>query len=157
MSSREIIRTEHLTKTYPSDGGGRFNAVDDVSLTFHRGEVTAILGPNGAGKTTLLDIVLGLNIADAGRVSVAGKPPKKAVQSGHVGALLQTGGLLPDLSVKETVQMIAALHHDHIGVDSVMETAGLRGIAGRAVGKCSGGQQQRLKSAPAHHAKEAVR
>lgn len=147
MSSREIIRTEDLTKTYPSDGGGRFNAVDDVSLTFHRGEVTAILGPNGAGKTTLLDIVLGLNIADAGRVSVAGKPPKKAVQSGHVGALLQTGGLLPDLSVKETVQIIAALHHDHIGVDSVMETAGLTGIAGRAVGKCSGGQQQRLKFA----------
>lgn len=147
MSSREIIRTEHLTKTYPHDGGERFNAVDDVSLTFDRGEVTAILGPNGAGKTTLLDIVLGLNTADAGRVSVAGKPPKKAVQSGHVGALLQTGGLLPDLSVKETVQMIAALHHDHIGVDSVMETAGLNGIAGRAVGKCSGGQQQRLKFA----------
>lgn len=147
MSSHQIIRIEQLSKSYSHSDGGRFNAVDDVTLSFDRGEVTAILGPNGAGKTTLLDIVLGLNNADAGRVSIAGRAPKKAVQSGHVGALLQTGGLLPDLSVKETVQIIAALHHDHIGVDTVMETAGLKEIAGRAVGKCSGGQQQRLKFA----------
>ena len=147
MSSEPIIRTEHITKTYPTGDGGRFRAVDDVSLSFVAGEVTAILGPNGAGKTTFLDIVLGLNTSNTGNLTILGKSPKKAVQHGHIGALLQTGGLLPDLSVKETVQIIAALHHHHVGVDTVMEIAGLTGIASQAVGKCSGGQQQRLKFA----------
>lgn len=147
MSSEQVIHTEHITKAYPDGDGGRFRAVDDVSLSFDRGEVTAILGPNGAGKTTFLDIVLGLSTPNTGNLTVMGKTPQKAVQGGHVGALLQTGGLLPDLTVKETVQIIAALHHRHIGVATVMEIAGLTGIAGRTVGKCSGGQQQRLKFA----------
>ena len=122
-------------------------AVDGVNLRFERGEVTAVLGPNGAGKTTLIDMILGLNTPESGTIRVLGGSPRKAAQNGRLGALLQTGGLLPDLSVKETVQIIAALHKDHLPVDEVMRTAGLDGIAGRAVGKCSGGQQQRLKFA----------
>lgn len=144
--NEQVIQIEDLTKSYGS-GEARFKAVDRLTLSFARGEVTALLGPNGAGKTTLLDMVLGLNTPDSGSITVAGSSPRKAVQSGHIGALLQTGGLLPDLTVKETVQVIAALHRRHAGVQSVMETAGLTEIASRPVGKCSGGQQQRLKFA----------
>lgn len=143
----QLITVAAVTKEYRASGGGRFRAVDRVSLEFSRGEVTALLGPNGAGKTTLLDMILGLNTPDSGRISIAGSTPRTAVQQGRVGALLQTGGLLPDLSVKETVQMVAALHSRHAPVHEVMETAGLTEIANRSVAKCSGGQQQRLKFA----------
>lgn len=141
-----MVAVDSVTRTFPG-AGGRVVAVDDVSLTVDPGEVVAVLGPNGAGKTTLLDMVLGLNVPERGTIRVAGTTPKRAVQSSRVGALLQTGGLLPDLSVGETVRMIAALHRDHTPVEQVMETAGLTGIAGRRVGKCSGGEQQRVKFA----------
>lgn len=144
-----MIEVEDLNKGFSDREGGRVSAVDDVSLAFERGEVTAILGPNGAGKTTLLDLLLGLNAPDSGAVRILGRSPHRAVQDGLVGALLQTGGLLPDLTVKETVVMIAALHKNPSPVDEVMETAGITSIASRMVGKCSGGQQQRLKFAVA--------
>ncbi|GAA1824615.1 ABC transporter ATP-binding protein [Nesterenkonia flava] len=149
--NESIITVRDVTRTYRSaragGAGGRFAAVDRVSLQFRRGEVTAILGPNGAGKTTLLDMVLGLNSPSSGQITVAGSTAQEAVQAGRLGALLQTGGLLPDLTVKETVSIIASLHRRHAPVDQVMEIAGLHEIAGRAVGKCSGGQQQRVKFA----------
>ncbi|WP_120002888.1 ABC transporter ATP-binding protein [Nesterenkonia muleiensis] len=142
-----VITVSDVVRSFPDGDGGRVRAVDGVSLAFQRGEVTAVLGPNGAGKTTLIDMILGLNTPESGTIRVLGGSPRKAAQNGRLGALLQTGGLLPDLSVKETVQIIAALHKNRLPVDEVMETAGLGGIAGRAVGKCSGGQQQRLKFA----------
>lgn len=145
--TENIIAIDGVSKSYPGGPEGRFRAVDGVTLNFAPGEVTAILGPNGAGKTTLIDMMLGLNQPDSGTVTVLGGTPRQAVRSGGVGALLQTGGLLPDLTVKETVRIIAALLPNHIPVADVMEMAGLNAIAGRAVGKCSGGQQQRVKFA----------
>ncbi len=141
------ITVRDVVRSFPDGEGGRIRAVDGVSLSFDRGEVTAILGPNGAGKTTLIDMILGLNHPESGSIEVFGTTPKKAAQGGRVGALLQTGGLLPDLTVKETVRIIAALHREHQPVAEVMEIAGITGIASRAVGKCSGGQQQRLRFA----------
>ncbi|MDO5493349.1 MAG: ABC transporter ATP-binding protein [Nesterenkonia sp.] len=141
-----MVAVDSVTRSFHG-AGGRIVAVDDVSLTVEPGEVVAVLGPNGAGKTTLLDMVLGLNTPERGSIRVDGITPKRAVQGSRVGALLQTGGLLPDLTVAETVRMIAALHRHHTPVEQVMETAGLTGIAGRRVGKCSGGEQQRVKFA----------
>ncbi|WP_022873543.1 ABC transporter ATP-binding protein [Nesterenkonia alba] len=146
-NSTEAITLDEVVRSFPDGSGGRFRAVDSVSLSFARGEVTALLGPNGAGKTTLIDMMLGLNHPESGSVTVLGGSPKKAAQRGRIGALLQTGGLLPDLTVKETVQIIAALHVDPLPVGEVLATAGLTEIASRTVGKCSGGQQQRLKFA----------
>lgn len=146
-ASREpMVSVESVTRSFPGSGG-RVVAVDDVSLTVAPGEVVAVLGPNGAGKTTLLDMILGLSTAETGRIRVGGTSPKKAVQNGRVGALLQTGGLLPDLSVAETIRMVASLHRSHTPIEEVMETAGLTGIARRRIGKCSGGEQQRVKFA----------
>lgn len=109
-AAEPIIRIRDVRRSYPDGDGGTLHAVDGVSLDFLPGEVTAVLGPNGAGKTTLIDMVLGLNDPSSGRIEVFGDSPRGAVQAGRVGALLQTGGLLPDLTVRETVQIIAALH-----------------------------------------------
>jgi len=128
-------------------GGASFRAVDDVDLSIPRGEIVALLGPNGAGKTTTLDMVLGLTNPSAGDVTVFGEPPRRAVRAGRVSAVLQTGGLLRDLSVRETVTLVASTFRDPMPVEAVMERANITGIAKRKVSKCSGGEQQRLRFA----------
>lgn len=122
-------------------------AVAGIDLTIEQGEIVAFLGPNGAGKTTALDMVLGLTEPTAGTVRTFGQPPRSAIAAGRVSAVLQTGGLLRDLTVRETVQLIASTYADPSPVDHVIERAGLRDLARRKVSKCSGGEQQRLRFA----------
>jgi ABC-2 type transport system ATP-binding protein len=126
---------------------GAVTAVDDVSVTIRQGEVVALLGPNGAGKTTTIDLVLGLTRPSAGTVRVFGRAPADAVLAGDVSAVLQTGGLLADLTVAETVRYLASLHRDPRPAAEVLARAGLTAIADRKVGKCSGGERQRLRFA----------
>jgi len=128
-------------------GGSTFRAVDGVDLSIPRGEIVALLGPNGAGKTTTLDMVLGLTNPSAGEVAVFGEAPRRAVRAGRVSAVLQTGGLLRDLSVRETVTLVASTFRDPLPVDAVMDRANIASIARRKVSKCSGGEQQRLRFA----------
>lgn len=128
-------------------GDRRVIAVDGVDLTVERGEVVALLGPNGAGKTTTLDMLLGLSEPDEGSAAVFGRSPRQAVRGGRLAAVLQTGGLLADITVGETVEVIAGLHGARRRAAEVMERTGLAPIARRRVGKCSGGEQQRLKFA----------
>jgi len=113
------------------------------------GEVVAFLGPNGAGKTTTIDLLLGLSTPDAGTVRVHGMDPQSAVRHGLVSAVMQTGGLLKDLTVAETLRLTASLFGDTRPVDEVLARAGIADIADRRVGTCSGGQQQRLRFAMA--------
>ena len=122
-------------------------AVTDVSLTVGRGEVVALLGPNGAGKTTLLDVTLGLTAPSAGNVSVCGLSPRAAIGRGALSAVLQTGGLLADLTVRETVEVVASFHRTLSRVPEVLALADLSELARRRVSKCSGGEQQRVKFA----------
>lgn len=128
-------------------GAQRFRAVDDIDLHIQRGEVVALLGPNGAGKTTTIDMLLGLSTPDAGSARILGQKPLHAVAAGHLSAVLQTGGLLGDLTVTETVSVIAGLHNAQGRVAEVLELADLTTIARRRVGKCSGGERQRVKFA----------
>nr|WP_274636640.1 ABC transporter ATP-binding protein [Microbacterium bovistercoris] len=138
------IAATGLTKSF-----GRVRAVDGVDLHVEAGEVVAFLGPNGAGKTTTIDLILGLSQPDTGQISVFGTSPRGAISRGYVSAVLQTGGLLKDLTVRETVELTASLFSDTRPVDEVLERAGIRDIGDRMVGKCSGGQQQRLRFAMA--------
>lgn len=126
---------------------GQVLAVDDVSLTIHPGDVLALLGPNGAGKTTLLDMVLGFAEPTHGSIRTFGISSKAAASNGMIGAVLQEGGLLDDLTVGETIRMIASCHHWHLPVDEVIQRAGVQGFTARKVKKCSGGQRQRLRFA----------
>ena len=133
-----------LTRRY-----GAVTAVDALDLTIAAGEVVALLGPNGAGKSTTIDMMLGLTRPDAGRVSVYGLPPAEAVAQGRVGALLQSGGLLPDLTAAELVRLTAALYPRHRDVGEVIRRAGVADFARRRVATLSGGQQQRVRFAMA--------
>ncbi|WP_366821491.1 ABC transporter ATP-binding protein, partial [Microbacterium sp.] len=130
-------------------GDRRVQAVDGVTLRVERGEVVALLGPNGAGKTTTLDMLLGLTAPSSGSVAVLGGHPDAAAKSGSIAAVLQTGGLLGDLTVRETVELIASLHGRAAlsRVPDVMSRADLTHLAARKVSKCSGGEQQRVKFA----------
>lgn len=126
---------------------GQVHAVRGVDLLIVPGEVVAFLGPNGAGKSTTIDMLLGLTRPDAGGVQLFGSDPVTAVQAGRVGAMLQAGALLPDVTVKEIVTMFAGLHRRPMPVATAMELAGVTDIAGQKTQKLSGGQAQRVRFA----------
>jgi ABC-2 type transport system ATP-binding protein len=128
---------------------GDVTAVAGLDLTIRPGEIVAFLGPNGAGKTSTIDMLLGLSRPTDGSVQVFGMDPVTAVAHGRIAAVMQTGGLLKDLTVKESVQLTASLFHDARPVDEVLRRAGITEIADRRVAKCSGGEQQRLRFAMA--------
>jgi ABC-2 type transport system ATP-binding protein len=129
---------------------GAVTAVNGIDLRIRPGEVVALLGPNGAGKTTTVDMLLGLSSPTEGSVRVYGRPPHDAVALGLVSAVMQTGGLLKDYTVEETVRLTAVLFgRPRSAVDEALERAGIADIGKRLVGKCSGGQQQRLRFAMA--------
>jgi ABC-2 type transport system ATP-binding protein len=128
---------------------GKVQAVRGMDASIDSGEIVAILGPNGAGKTSTIDIILGLSQQTSGQVSVFGMHPRHAVTRGLVSAVMQTGGLLKDLTVMETVQYTASLFAQRKPAAEVLERAGITKIADRRVGKCSGGEQQRLRFAMA--------
>ncbi|MDF2507382.1 MAG: transporter ATP-binding protein [Microbacterium sp.] len=143
-----VLELRGVTRHFGS-GDRRVQAVDGVDLSIRRGEVVALLGPNGAGKTTTLDMLLGLTQPSTGSVQVLGVTPEQATSSGAIGAVLQTGGLLGDLTVAETVRLIASLYGAGATtrVPEVMDRADLGHLARRRVSKCSGGEQQRVKFA----------
>jgi ABC-2 type transport system ATP-binding protein len=128
---------------------GSVQAVRGVSLGIDSGEIVALLGPNGAGKTSTIDMILALSRPTSGAVSVFGMPPRQAINHGLISAVMQTGGLLKDLTVAETLQYTASLFVSTEPVEEVLRRAGISGIADRMVGKCSGGEQQRLRFAMA--------
>lgn len=128
---------------------GSVHAVRGVDLTVRPGEIVAFLGPNGAGKTTTIDMILGLTNPDAGSIEVFGHSARGAVARGLVSAVLQSGGLLKDLTVRETVELTASLFAEKRPVDEALERAGILNLARRKVGLCSGGEQQRLRFAMA--------
>ncbi|MFF3254483.1 ATP-binding cassette domain-containing protein [Actinacidiphila glaucinigra] len=132
----------HVGKSF-----GQVRAVDDLSLTLHPGETVALLGPNGAGKSTTLDLLLGLRVPDSGTVEVFGTTPRRAIAEGRVGAVLQSGGLMEEVTVRELVRLACDLHPRAHPVAEVMAAAGLESIADRKVDKLSGGQEQRVRFA----------
>lgn len=144
MNTRPALEVRGAAKRF-----GPVTAVDDVSFTVPVGQVVALLGPNGAGKTTLLDMVLGFTTPDAGSIEVLGGSPATTARRGGVGAMLQSGGLLKDLTVAETLRMLAVCHQHALDVDDVIAGAGVADFADRKVGACSGGQVQRLRFAAA--------
>ena len=140
----DAVRLTGLHKSF-----GDVTAVDGIDLTIRPGEVVALLGPNGAGKTTTIDMILGLSGPTSGEVSTFGMSPRQAVDRGLIAAVMQTAGLLPDITVSDTVELTASLFSHKIDTEEAMRRAGVTDFASRMVKKCSGGQQQRLRFAMA--------
>ena len=138
------ISTRGLVKSF-----GAVHAVRGLDLDIQPGEIVAFLGPNGAGKTTTIDMILGLSDPTAGKVRVFGVSPRAAIGRGLVSAVMQTGALLKDISVRETLELVGSLFVHTVSVDSVMRRAGITDLGSRKVAKCSGGEQQRLRFAMA--------
>ncbi|HEY1479959.1 MAG TPA: ABC transporter ATP-binding protein [Gaiellales bacterium] len=140
------VRLEGLVKSFAGPGG-RVRAVRGVDLEVAPGATVALLGPNGAGKSTVIDMLLGLLAPDAGSVALFGKTPADAISAGAVGAMLQTGGLIRSLSVRELVTMMASLYPAPLPVEEVLTLTGAHEFAERRTEKLSGGQRQRVRFA----------
>jgi ABC-2 type transport system ATP-binding protein len=136
------IRVTGLRKSY-----GRTVAVDGIDLRVTPGEVVALLGPNGAGKSTTIDMLLGLTRPDAGSVSLFGMAPRDACAAGRVGAMLQSGGLVDDLTVAEMITLMRSLYPRPLPATDILERARVTELADRRAGKLSGGQKQRVRFA----------
>jgi ABC-2 type transport system ATP-binding protein len=141
-TTETAVELDGVTKTF-----GSVRAVDGIDLSIQPGEIVAFLGPNGAGKTTTVDMLLGLSHPTDGAVRVFGGDAREAVALGRVSAVMQTGGLLKDFTIRETVELTASLFRPARSVDDVLRRAGIADIGDRLVGKASGGQQQRLRFA----------
>jgi ABC-type multidrug transport system, ATPase component len=126
---------------------GKVKAVNGISFNVNRGEIVALLGPNGAGKTTTLDMALDLSRPTSGSISVFGGSPREAIDNGRLSALLQSGGLLREYTVRETICMVAGMVSVKRPIEEIMERTDLTNIAKRQIGKCSGGEQQRVRFA----------
>ncbi|HEX5225842.1 MAG TPA: ABC transporter ATP-binding protein [Solirubrobacteraceae bacterium] len=128
---------------------GPIEAVRGIDVSVTRGETVALLGPNGAGKSTTIDMMLGLAQPDRGSVSVFGREPSAAIAAGAVGAMLQTGSLLRDLSVRELLDMMASLYPSPMPVQEALVLTGADAFADQRTQKLSGGETQRARFAVA--------
>ncbi len=142
------IRVEGLTKSF-SGPQGPIRAVRGIDVSVAAGETAALLGPNGAGKSTTIDMLLGLSEPDRGTVRVFGRPPGEAVAAGLVGAMLQSGMLIRDLSVRELIAMMASLYPQPLDVEETLALTRLQRIASQRTQKLSGGETQRVRFAVA--------
>ncbi|WP_189271071.1 ABC transporter ATP-binding protein [Kitasatospora griseola] len=138
----EVAAFRNVSKSY-----GRVKAVNGLDLVLRPGETVALLGPNGAGKSSSLDLLLGLREPDSGTVELFGGTPREAITAGRVGAMLQSGGLMSDVKVRELVALACKVHPKGHAPDEVLRTAGITEIADRRVDKLSGGQEQRVRFA----------
>ena len=143
-----VLETRGLTKYF-----GSVRAVDGVDLEVRRGEIYGFLGPNGSGKTTTIGMLLGLVRPTAGEAELFGE----RVSPGHprplhrVGALVGAPGLVPYLSGRDNLRLLARLHTQvqNGRVEAVLDQTGLSAAARRKVKDYSTGMKQRLGLASA--------
>jgi ABC-2 type transport system ATP-binding protein len=146
VSNPPAVEISGLVKRY-----GPATAVDGLSLTAGRGEVTAILGPNGAGKTTTIEVCEGYRTADAGTVRVLGLDPGRdaARLKPRVGVMLQSGGIPPAVPAGEYLRTLSRFHVKPHDTAWLLDIVGLTSHAKTPYKRLSGGQQQRLSLAAA--------
>ena len=137
-----VVSFENVRKQY-----GKVRAVDGLTMELRPGETVAFLGPNGAGKSTSLDMLLNLRKPDSGRIRMFGSDPYDAIQNGRVGAMLQSGGLMPEVTVRELISLVTSFHPRPEPVEQTLQRAGIAQFAGQRVDKLSGGQTQRVRFA----------
>jgi ABC-2 type transport system ATP-binding protein len=146
MSAEPVIEVRGLRKSY-----GPVEAVGGIDITVSKGEVFALLGPNGAGKTTTTEILEGYRDRSGGEVSVLGHDPAKdeVDYRKRIGIVLQSTGVDPYLTVRETIELYSGYYPNPRDPDEVIDVVGLKEKRATRVSKLSGGQQRRLDVAVA--------
>ena len=145
-----LIQTQNLTKIYTT-GETEVRALDDVSLSISRGEFVSVVGSSGSGKSTLLHLLGGLDIPTNGKVFIDGTDiyqlapdPLTVFRRRCIGFVFQRYNLIPNLNVKENIEVGAYLSDSPLDVEEVLATLGLEDHKYKYPNQLSGGQQQRV-------------
>jgi putative ABC transport system ATP-binding protein len=143
-------------KKYYGKGESEVRALDGASLELEEGGVYVILGPSGSGKSTLLNMLGGLDKLDDGVLSIDGVTVSKMndkqlveYRRSDVGFVFQFYNLIPDLTVKENIQVVADITDSPLDIDEVMEAVDIKKYENHFPSELSGGQQQRVSIARA--------
>ena len=144
-----FIELNNIQKHY-GEGESRVDVLRGINLEIEKGEICVLLGPSGSGKSTLLNIIGGIDSADEGYVSIDGKKivdmnEKKLTQyrRNHLGYVFQMYNLIPDLTIRENVEIGAYLSKHPLNTDELLETLGIADQQKKRPNQLSGGQQQR--------------
>ncbi|MEW2401880.1 ABC transporter ATP-binding protein [Streptomyces sp. NPDC046862] len=148
MDTLRAIRARGITKCF-----GDVVALDGIDLDVTQGQIHGLVGPNGAGKTTLLGLLLGLAVADSGRLEILGTPVGRALAAPDgVAGFVDGPGLYPSLTARQNLAALAALRGGDArtaGIDDVLDQVGLSGVADDRARGFSLGMRQRLGLAAA--------
>ncbi|WP_326827555.1 ABC transporter ATP-binding protein [Streptomyces sp. NBC_01751] len=148
MDTLLAARARGITKCF-----GDVVALDGIDLDVAQGQIHGLVGPNGAGKTTLLGLLLGLAVADSGRLEILGTPVGRALAAPDgVAGFVDGPGLYPSLTARQNLAALAALRgHDArtTGIDDVLDQVGLTDVADDRTRGFSLGMRQRLGLAAA--------
>lgn len=132
------------------EGESRTEVLKGIDVGIEKGEICVLLGPSGSGKSTLLNIIGGIDNADSGYISIDGERTadmnEKALslyRRKHLGYIFQMYNLIPNLNIKENVEVGAYLSDNPLDVDEILRTLGLYEHRHKLPNQLSGGQQQR--------------
>ena len=145
-----FLEIHELKKGYGS-GENRTEVLQGIDFTVNKGEICVLLGPSGSGKSTLLNIIGGIDTADSGYVSVNGEKTRDMSEKTltryrrkHLGYVFQMYNLIPNLNVKENIEVGAYLSDSPLDIDDLLHTLGLYEHRHKLPNQLSGGQQQRI-------------
>ena len=144
-----FLEIRDLKKSY-GDGDNRVDVLKGINFEVGKGEICVLLGPSGSGKSTLLNIIGGIDNADGGYVAIDGEKTANmnekvltAYRRKHLGYVFQMYNLIPNLNVKENIEVGAYLSDRPLDIDDLLHTLGLYEHRHKLPGQLSGGQQQR--------------
>lgn len=143
------VEIENLSKHYGEEDA-RISVLKDITATIGKGEICVLLGPSGSGKSTFLNMVGGLEGADCGKITVGGTDlttltSKKLAEyrRRELGFVFQFYNLVPDLTIRENIEVTAHLSEKPLAIDDLLRSLGLYEHRSKFPRQVSGGQQQR--------------
>ncbi len=147
---RKFLEIVELRKGFGS-GDTRQEVLRGMNFTVAKGEFCVLLGPSGSGKSTLLNIIGGIDSPDSGYISINGDKLEEMGEKGltlyrrkHLGYVFQMYNLIPNLNVKENIEVGAYLSDNPLEIDELLKTLGLFEHRYKLPNQLSGGQQQRV-------------
>ena len=144
-----FLEISGIRKSY-GQGDSAVQVLKGIDLTLDRGDFCVLLGPSGSGKSTLLNIIGGIDSADEGEITINGDAMSRMnerqltlYRRDHLGYIFQMYNLIPNLTVRENIEVGAYLSRKPLDVDELLHLLGLWEHRGKIPSQLSGGQQQR--------------